>query len=194
MEVVNNPEDPSAGTRAGRVRPRAVDRARRLHGGAGPQVLPAVARPRGPAPERVLRHLSRRSSRTRQARSSSSAARTTRRPAAATRPTAARSRRRSTGSRRPTPSRPRSACTTTCSRAPTPGADGDLFADLNPASETIVRGAMLEPALAEARARRDGPVRAPGLLHAGLGLTPGALVFNRTMTLKDSWAKAQARV
>ena len=29
---------------------------------------------------------------------------------------------------------------------PDPGADGDLFADLNPASETIVRGAMLEPA------------------------------------------------
>ena len=33
---------------------------------------------------------------------------------------------------------------------PDPGADGDLFADLNPASETIVRGAMLEPALADA--------------------------------------------
>ena len=34
MEVVNNPEDPSAGERAGAVRARAVDRARRLHGGA----------------------------------------------------------------------------------------------------------------------------------------------------------------
>ncbi len=33
---------------------------------------------------------------------------------------------------------------------PDPGTDGDLFADLNPASETIVRGAMLEPTLAEA--------------------------------------------
>ncbi|HEY3522853.1 MAG TPA: glutamine--tRNA ligase/YqeY domain fusion protein, partial [Candidatus Limnocylindrales bacterium] len=32
---------------------------------------------------------------------------------------------------------------------PDPGADGDLFADLNPASETIVRGAMVEPSLAE---------------------------------------------
>ena len=31
---------------------------------------------------------------------------------------------------------------------PDPGADGDLFADLNPASETIVRGAMVEPSLA----------------------------------------------
>ncbi len=47
---------------------------------------------------------------------------------------------------------------------PDPGADGDLFADLNPASETIVRGAMLEPALADAPLGRDGPVRAAGLL------------------------------
>src|SRR5262249_32177448 len=33
---------------------------------------------------------------------------------------------------------------------PDPGADGDLFGDLNPASETVVPGAMLEPSLAEA--------------------------------------------
>src|ERR671932_1745789 len=32
---------------------------------------------------------------------------------------------------------------------PDPGADGDLFADLDPASETIVRGAMVEPSLAD---------------------------------------------
>ena len=43
---------------------------------------------------------------------------------------------------------------------PDPGADGDLFADLNPASEVVVTGAMLEPALAECARRRDGPVRA----------------------------------
>ena len=34
MEVANNPEDPSAGTPQGALLPRAVDRARRLHGGA----------------------------------------------------------------------------------------------------------------------------------------------------------------
>jgi len=32
---------------------------------------------------------------------------------------------------------------------PDPGADGDLFADLNPASETVVQGAVLEPALTD---------------------------------------------
>ena len=56
---------------------------------------------------------------------------------------------------------------------PDPGADGDLFADLNPASETIVRGAMLEPALAETPRRRDRPVRAARLLHAGRGFATG---------------------
>ena len=44
MDVVNNPEDPSAGDAEGGVRPRAVDRARRLHGGAAAQVLPPGAR------------------------------------------------------------------------------------------------------------------------------------------------------
>ena len=56
---------------------------------------------------------------------------------------------------------------------PDPGADGDLFADLNPASETIVRGAMLEPSLADAQPGRDRPVRAAGLLRAGHGLATG---------------------
>ena len=93
--------------------------------------------------------------------------------AAATRPTAGGRRRRSTGSRPRTPSRPRSGSTTTCSRGPTRAPTGDLFADLNPASETIVRGAMLEPALAEVRAGRDRPVRAAGLLRAGPGLAAG---------------------
>ncbi len=46
--------------------------------------------------------------------------------------------------------RPRCGCTTTCSRGRIPGADGDLFADLNPASETVVQGALVEPSLADA--------------------------------------------
>ena len=42
------------------VRARAVDRARRLHGGPAAEVLPARAGPRGPPPVGVLRHLHRR--------------------------------------------------------------------------------------------------------------------------------------
>ena len=80
----------------------------------------------------------------------SCAAPTTRRLAAGTRRTGGGRRRRSTGSRPRTPCRPRSGCTTTCSPDRIPGADGDLFADLNPDSETVVTGAFVEPSLAEA--------------------------------------------
>ena len=124
----------------GAVLARAVDRARRLHGGAAARsssAWPRAARcgcgPRTSSPAA-------RSSRTPPARSSSCAARTTRPRAAATRPTAAGPRRRSTGCRPRTPCPPRSGSTTTSSRRPDPGADGDLFADLNPASETVAPG------------------------------------------------------
>ena len=76
---------------------------------------------------------------------------------------------------------------------PDPGADGDLFADLNPASETIVRGAMLEPALAEASPGETVQFERLGYFTPDSDSRPEALVFNRTLTLKDSWAKAQAR-
>ena len=51
------PRGPVRRDAAGGVLARAVDRARRLHGGAGAQVLPALARARGAAAQRVLRHL-----------------------------------------------------------------------------------------------------------------------------------------
>ncbi len=59
MEVVNNPEDPAAGTRTVDVLARALDRARRLHGGAAGEVLPPGARARGAAADGLLHHLSR---------------------------------------------------------------------------------------------------------------------------------------
>ena len=48
VEAVNNPEDPSAGSRKVPVLARAVYRARRLHGSAAEEVLPALAGRRGP--------------------------------------------------------------------------------------------------------------------------------------------------
>ena len=141
-EVPNNPEDPSAGHAARALLARAVDRARRLHGGAGAEVLPARAGPRGAAPGGVLRHLPRASSRTPPARVSSCAAPTTLRPAAAMRPTAAGRRRRCTGCRPRTPSRPRCGSTTISSRGPTRAPSDDLLADLNPDSETVLTGAL----------------------------------------------------
>jgi glutaminyl-tRNA synthetase len=76
--------------------------------------------------------------------------------------------------------------------SPEPGGE-DLFADLNPASETIVRGAMLEPGLAEAQLGETVQFERLGYFAPDPDSRPDALVFNRTLTLKDTWAKVQAR-
>jgi glutaminyl-tRNA synthetase len=76
---------------------------------------------------------------------------------------------------------------------PDPGADGDLFADLNPASEMVVRGALLEPALADVPVGQTVQFERLGYFAPDTDSRPGALVFNRTLTLKDTWAKVQAR-
>ncbi|MBM4409000.1 MAG: glutamine--tRNA ligase/YqeY domain fusion protein [Chloroflexi bacterium] len=77
---------------------------------------------------------------------------------------------------------------------PDPGADGrDLLADLNPDSETVVTGARLEPSLASAPVGEPVQFERLGYFCADPDSRPGALVFNRTLTLKDTWAKLQAK-
>jgi glutaminyl-tRNA synthetase len=76
---------------------------------------------------------------------------------------------------------------------PDPGADGELVADLNPASETIVSGAWLEPSLADAPPGEPVQFERLGYFTPDTDSRPGALVFNRTLTLKDTWAKVQAK-
>ncbi len=76
---------------------------------------------------------------------------------------------------------------------PDPGADGDLFADLNPNSETILPGAFVEPALATAAVGESVQFERLGYFTPDPDSTPGHPVFNRTLTLKDTWAKVQAK-
>jgi glutaminyl-tRNA synthetase len=79
-------------------------------------------------------------------------------------------------------------------RSPYPGADGaDLFADIDPSSETIVAGAMLEPSLADAAQGETVQFERLGYFTPDADSRPGALVFNRTLTLKDTWAKVAAK-
>ena len=76
---------------------------------------------------------------------------------------------------------------------PDPGVDGrDLFDDLNPDSERTVRG-FVEPALAGAEPGQTFQFERLGYFCVDPDATAGAQVFNRTVSLKDSWAKAQAR-
>jgi glutaminyl-tRNA synthetase len=77
---------------------------------------------------------------------------------------------------------------------PDPGADGrDLFADLNPDSETVLRGCLVEPILADAPAGETVQFERLGYFTPDADSAPGAPVFNRTLTLKDTWAKLQAQ-
>ena len=74
---------------------------------------------------------------------------------------------------------------------PDPGADGDILQDLNPGSREIVAEALIEPDLA---ARNDpSPVQFErlGYFCVDRDSTPSRPVFNRTVGLRDSWAKLQ---
>jgi glutaminyl-tRNA synthetase len=76
---------------------------------------------------------------------------------------------------------------------PDPGASGDLLADLNPDSETVLSGAYVEPSLAAAQPGETVQFERLGYFAADPDSRRGALIFNRTLTLKDTWAKVQAR-
>jgi glutaminyl-tRNA synthetase len=77
--------------------------------------------------------------------------------------------------------------------SPYPGTEGELFEDLNPESETIVAGAMLEPSLASAPVGETVQFERLGYFTPDTDSRPEALVFNRTLTLKDTWAKVAAK-
>jgi glutaminyl-tRNA synthetase len=70
----------------------------------------------------------------------------------------------------------------------------DFTSVLNPASLVVVKGAKVEPS-----AGNDPPGTRYQFERTGYFMSdpedskPGALVFNRTVTLRDSWAKAQSK-
>ena len=74
---------------------------------------------------------------------------------------------------------------------PDPGADGDLFADLNSDSEKVLQGCMVEPTLVELPIGETVQFERLGYFCPDPDSKPGAPVFNRTLTLKDTWAKLQ---
>jgi glutaminyl-tRNA synthetase len=79
-------------------------------------------------------------------------------------------------------------------REPYPGAgDGELFDDLNPDSETVLRGCFVEPSLADVPAGETVQFERLGYFCPDPDSAPGALVFNRTLTLRDTWARLQAQ-
>ena len=72
---------------------------------------------------------------------------------------------------------------------PDPGADGDLLDDLNPDSETVLSECWLEPAAAETPVGETVQFERLGYFCVDPDSAPGNPVFDRTVTLKDAWAK-----
>jgi glutaminyl-tRNA synthetase len=67
----------------------------------------------------------------------------------------------------------------------------DVLVNLNPNSIEIVTGAKLEPSLASAKLGEHLQFERVGYFCLDTDSTPAHLAFNRTLPLKDSWAKIE---
>jgi glutaminyl-tRNA synthetase len=76
---------------------------------------------------------------------------------------------------------------------PDPGADGDALADLNPHSLEVLTEALVEPALMDAPVGEAVQFERTGYFAQDPDSAPGKPVFNRTVGLRDTWAKVQAK-
>jgi glutaminyl-tRNA synthetase len=77
-------------------------------------------------------------------------------------------------------------------KRPNPGATGDLTGDLNPASLEVLTDCKIEPALADHAFGEAVQFERQGYFCIDPESMPGRVVFNRTVGLRDLWAKAQA--
>jgi glutaminyl-tRNA synthetase len=69
----------------------------------------------------------------------------------------------------------------------------DFTANLNPKSLEVVTGCKLEPGLASPAAGGLYQFERLGYFCVDADSTPGKPVFNRTVALKDAWAKIEKR-
>jgi glutaminyl-tRNA synthetase len=69
----------------------------------------------------------------------------------------------------------------------------DVLDNLNPNSLEILTSARLEPSLANAMPGDRFQFERVGYFCVDANSTPGSLVFNRTLPLKDSWAKIEKK-
>jgi len=75
---------------------------------------------------------------------------------------------------------------------PESAGEGKTFLDyLNPSSLEVLAGAQAEPSLASAGAGTRVQFERLGYFCVDPDSTPGALVFNRTVSLRDAWVKIQ---
>jgi glutaminyl-tRNA synthetase len=77
--------------------------------------------------------------------------------------------------------------------SPDPGARGDIVDDLNGESLTVLDDCRLEPALLGAPPGVQVQFERQGYFCLDPDAAPGRPVFNRTVALRDAWAKIQAK-
>jgi glutaminyl-tRNA synthetase len=70
----------------------------------------------------------------------------------------------------------------------------DVLDNLNPNSLEVIANAKLEPSLATAAASDRYQFERLGYFCVDLDSKPGKLVFNRTLPLKDTWAKVEKKI
>jgi glutaminyl-tRNA synthetase len=68
---------------------------------------------------------------------------------------------------------------------------GDFVDNLNPDSLQVIADAKLEPSLKNAKEREPFQFMRQGYFCADADSTSNALVFNRTVSMVDTWAKLQ---
>jgi glutaminyl-tRNA synthetase len=79
--------------------------------------------------------------------------------------------------------------------SPTPGKDSEgtsFMDDLNPESLKILNGCKVEPGLSNVKPGDRFQFERKGFFCVDLDSKPGGLVFNLTVPLRDSWAKIEA--
>jgi len=69
----------------------------------------------------------------------------------------------------------------------------DINSVINPNSLEVLTDCCLEPSLAEAKLGDKFQFERTGYFCADPDSTPGSLVFNRTVTLRDTWAKIEQK-
>ena len=74
-----------------------------------------------------------------------------------------------------------------------PAEGGDMIANLNPDSLEVLTGCLVEPGLATAEPGERFQFLRHGYFCVDRESTADGLVFNRTVSLRDSWAKVQGR-
>ena len=77
--------------------------------------------------------------------------------------------------------------------APERDKDVDYKTHLNPKSLETLTGCRVEPSLASAKPGERVQFERLGYFCVDLDSKPGALVFNRTISLRDSWAAHAAK-